>query len=189
MLGQGFPVLFCQELGFHYARSGFKQPILCKKPILAWNGHYGFRICTRSNGQKGCPGKTGVCAPILAEPVTGQPYGMLWQSKPPANCSGIADGKHCVLGAPMHMQCKETHKCRQNEISWVRVKFSKSPADSPETVDAPAWGLRATVRTRFLSRFLIWTKESKSGKSFWEKQIFRKEVPNMDCFARYRVAT
>ncbi|THG06362.1 hypothetical protein TEA_016966 [Camellia sinensis var. sinensis] len=30
-----------------------------------------------SNGRKWCPGKTGVCVPILAEPITGQPYGML----------------------------------------------------------------------------------------------------------------
>ena len=62
---------------------------------------------------------------------------MPWQDKPPANRSGIADGKHGVLGAPMQMQCKETHKCSQKQISWVRVKFSKSPAESPETVDVP----------------------------------------------------
>ena len=47
----------------------------------------------------------------------------------------MADGKHGVLGAPMHMQCKETHKGNQNRISRVRVKLSKSPAESPETVD------------------------------------------------------
>ena len=40
------------------------------------------------------------------------------------------------------MQCKETHKCNRNKITWVRVKFSKSPAESPETVDAP-WISRA----------------------------------------------
>ena len=34
------------------------------------------------------------------------------------------------LGAPMHMQCKETHKCNQNRISRVRVKLSKNPQQS-----------------------------------------------------------
>ncbi|KAL7234307.1 hypothetical protein ACSBR1_017826 [Camellia fascicularis] len=28
-----------------------------KQPVLVWNSHYGFRICTRSNGQKGCLGE------------------------------------------------------------------------------------------------------------------------------------
>ena len=37
----------------------------------------------------------------------------------------------------MQMQCKETHKCSQKQISRVRVKFSKSPVESPETVDVP----------------------------------------------------
>ena len=63
--------------------------------------------------KKGTPVKIGVCVPILAKPVTGQPYG----TQPQANRSGIANGKYGVLGAPMHMQCKETHKCSQNKIS------------------------------------------------------------------------
>ena len=119
---------FVRSLGFTTHAAVSNNLWSGKQPVLVWNGHYGFRICTRSNGQKGCPGKTGNCVPILAEPAIGQPYGMLWQSKPPANRSGIADGKHGVLGAPMHMQCKETHKCRQNKISWVRVKFSTLPS-------------------------------------------------------------
>ena len=51
------------------------------------------------------------------------------------------------LGAPMQMQCKETHKCSQNQISRVRVKFSKSPAESPEIVDRLNF-LRATLFRR-----------------------------------------
>ena len=33
-----------------------------------------------------------------------------------------------------------------------------------------------TVRALKLSRFLIWTKESKSGKSFWEKTDFERSA-------------
>ena len=53
--------------------------------------------------KKGALVKTEVCVPIVAEPITSQPYG----TQPQANRSGIADGKHGVLGAPMQMQCKE----------------------------------------------------------------------------------
>ena len=63
--------------------------------------------------EKRAPATTGGGVPIVAEPVTGQPYG----SRPPGNRSGIADGEHGVLGTPMQMQCKETHKCSQNKIS------------------------------------------------------------------------
>lgn len=35
-------------------------------------------------------------------------------------------------------------------------------------------GALATVRTRFMLRFLIWTKESKSGKSFWENRFLER---------------
>ena len=67
--------------------------------------------------KKGAPVRTGVCVPIVAKPATGQPYGMLLKAMPPTIRSGIAYGKHGVLGAPMQMQCKETHKCNQNKIS------------------------------------------------------------------------
>ena len=87
--------------------------------------------------KKGAPVKPGFVFPYWQSPQPVSLMVMPWQDKPPANRSGIADGKHGVLGAPMHMQCKETHKCSQNRISWVWVKFSKSLAESPETVTCP----------------------------------------------------
>ena len=63
--------------------------------------------------KKGAPVKIEVCVPVVAEPATGQPYGMLLK----ASLRQTVHGKHGVLGAPMQMQCKETHKCSQNKIS------------------------------------------------------------------------
>ena len=105
--------------------------------------------------KKGASVKTGVCVHILAEPVTDQPYG----TQPHANRSGIADSKHGVLGAPMHMQSKETHKCNQNKKSWVWVKFSKSPAESSETVDVPK---RPGRESRFVHLGLTTVQDSMS---------------------------
>ena len=94
--------------------------------------------------KKGALVKTEVCVSIVAAPVTGQP---------PANHSGIVDSKHYDLGAPMQMQCKETHKCRQNKISWVWVMFSKSQAESPETIDCPNSAPRARAQIVVLSYY------------------------------------
>ena len=84
--------------------------------------------------KEGAPVKSGFVFPYWQSPQPVSLMVMPWQDRPPANRSGIADGKHGVLGAPMQMQCKETHKCSQKQISWVQVKFSKSPTESPETV-------------------------------------------------------
>ena len=67
----------------------------------------------------------------------------------------MADGKHGVLGAPMHMQSKETHKCNQNRISRVRVNVLKTPAEASKTVDAPAGLMASQVGLPFVSRFLV----------------------------------
>ncbi|KAF5934621.1 hypothetical protein HYC85_030792 [Camellia sinensis] len=55
------------------------------------------------------PSKTGVCVPILVEPVTGQPYG----TQPQANRSGIAVGKHGFCRKEWsagHLQCRPATK-------------------------------------------------------------------------------
>ena len=39
-----------------------------KQPVLVWNGHNGFRICTRPNGQKGAPVKPGFVFPYWQSP-------------------------------------------------------------------------------------------------------------------------
>ena len=138
--------------------------------------------------KKGAPVKPGFVFPYWQSPQPVSLMVMPWQDKPPANRSGIADGKHGVLGAPMQMQCKETHKCSQKQISWVRVKFSKSPAESPETVTSP----RGTSLQLGLSISCHGSKsepKSPNPANRFEKNRFLKEVPNMDCFARYRVAT
>ena len=76
MEGLGFSVLFCQELGFHYARSNFQNNLTSgKQPVLVWDSHYGFRYALGRMVKKGAPVKIGVCVPIVAEPVTGQSYG------------------------------------------------------------------------------------------------------------------
>jgi len=148
--------------------------------------------------KKGAPVKPGFVFPYWQSPQPVSLMVMPWQDKPPANRSGIADGKHGVLGAPMQMQCKETHKCNQNKISWVRVKFSKSPAESPETVDVPerpgrnelpfrSFGV-TTAQDSQIVTVLSLNQRVQIRQIVLRKQIL-KEVPNMDCFARYRVAT
>ena len=60
--------------------------------------------------KKVAPVKTGVCVPIVAEPVTGQPYGMLNKASLQQTVQEWQIAITVFLGAPMHMQCKETHK-------------------------------------------------------------------------------
>ena len=148
--------------------------------------------------KKGAPVKPGFVFPYWQSPQPASLMVMPWQDKPPANRSGIADGKHGVLGAPMQMQCKETHKCNQNKISWVRVKFSNSPAESPEIVDVPERPGREIPFCSFWAHYSSGLSNCHGSKSEpkspnpanrFEKNRFLKEVPNMDCFARYRVAT
>ena len=50
---------------------------LGKQPVLVWKGHYGFRYALGRMVKRGAPVKIGVCVPIVAEPVTSQPYGTL----------------------------------------------------------------------------------------------------------------
>ncbi|KAF5954727.1 hypothetical protein HYC85_007583 [Camellia sinensis] len=99
--------------------------------------------------KKGALVTTRVCVPIMAEPVNGLPYGI----QPLTDRSGITDGERNDLGAPMQMQCKETHKCKQNKISRVQVKFSKSPAESLETIDRPENSALHATRARI--RFVL----------------------------------
>ena len=144
--------------------------------------------------KKGAPIKSGLVFSYWQSPQPGSLMVMSWQDNPPASRSGIVDGKHGVLGAPMQMQCKETHKCNQNKISWVWVKFSKSLAESLETVDIPEcpgknpvlfiWahyssGLNVTVlylisQSAMQDQWII--KESKSGKSFYKTDFFERSA-------------
>ena len=150
--------------------------------------------------EKGAPVKPGFVFTYWQSPQPVSIMVMPWQDKPPANRSGIAFDKHGVLGAQMQMQCKETHKCNQNKISWVRVKFSKSPAESPETVDVPARSERVSSRSVLIGvttaqdSQIVTVLSLNQRVQIWQivfrkKNWFLKEVPNMDCFARYRVAT
>ena len=82
------------------------------------------------------------------------------------------------------------------------VVFSLAVVDVPERPgrEIPFCSLRLTTvqdsnvtvlylisQSAMQDRWII--KESKSGKLFLKTNFFLKEVPNMDCFARYRVAT
>ena len=67
--------------------------------------------------KEGAPVKPGFVFPYWQSPQPVSLMVMPCQDKPLANRSGIADGKHGVLGAPMQMQCKETNKCSQKQIS------------------------------------------------------------------------
>ena len=60
--------------------------------------------------EKGAPVKPWVVFPYCQSPQSVSLMACFDKVKPSANRSGMADGKHGVLGAPMHMQCKETHK-------------------------------------------------------------------------------
>ena len=60
--------------------------------------------------EKGAPVKPGFVFLYCQSP---QPVSLMVcfeKVTPPANRSGMTDGKHVGLGAPMHMQCKEKHK-------------------------------------------------------------------------------
>ena len=67
--------------------------------------------------KKGAPVKPGFVFPYWQSPQPVSLMACFDKVMPLADRSGIADGKHGVLGAPMQMQCKETHKCSQNQIS------------------------------------------------------------------------
>ena len=88
-----------------------------KQPVLSWNGHYGSEYALGRMGKKGAPVTTGVCVSIVAEPVTGQPYGTLNKASLRQTIQEWQITNTVFLGAPMHMQCKETHKRNQNRIS------------------------------------------------------------------------
>ena len=60
--------------------------------------------------EKGAPVKPGFVFPYCQSPQPVSLMACFDKVKPLANRSGMADGKHGVSGAPMHMQCKETHK-------------------------------------------------------------------------------
>ena len=66
--------------------------------------------------KKGAPVKSRFVFPSWQSP---QPVSLMarFAKQASGNHSRIAYGKHGVLGAPMQMQCKETHKCNQNKIS------------------------------------------------------------------------
>ncbi|KAF5934681.1 hypothetical protein HYC85_030852 [Camellia sinensis] len=60
--------------------------------------------------EKGALVKPGFAFPYCQSPQPVSLMACFDKVKPPANHSGMAYRKHGVLGAPMHMQCKETHK-------------------------------------------------------------------------------
>ena len=50
------------------------------QPVLVWNGHYGFLNALGRMVKEGASVKTKVCGPIVAEPATDKPYGMLFRA-------------------------------------------------------------------------------------------------------------
>ena len=97
------------------------------------------------------------------------------------------------------MQCKETHKCSQNKISWVRVKFSNFPSKVARNCsrartsrENPVLFIWAFYSSDSMSRFLIWSCKvqceiDKSPKSpnlanYFEKLIFRKKCQTWTTF-------
>ena len=70
--------------------------------------------------KKGASVKIEVCVPVVAEPVTGLPYG----TQPPTNRSGIVDGEHGHLGAPMQMQCKAKKHISVNKTRNLEFESS-----------------------------------------------------------------
>ena len=74
-----------------------------KQPVLVWYGHYGSEYALGRMVKKGAPVKPGFVFPYWQSPQPVNLMVMPWQDTPPANRSGIADGKHGVLGTPMHV--------------------------------------------------------------------------------------
>lgn len=97
---------------------------------------------------------------------------------PPSQIS-TPPGSATWPASPSPMAHPSNLLCDGDDICMIWISSTSQSA----TCNTPARDL-ATVRTRFCRGSKSWTKESKSGKSFWRKIDFLKEVPNMDCFAR-----
>ena len=119
-----------------------------KQPALAWNGHYGSEYAPGRMVKMGAPVNRGVCS----QAVRAHSRSALWTCLDKASLQQTVQewqmANTVFLGAPMHMQCKETHKCNQNGISRVRVMLSNFPSRVAKNCNKPSGVVDlATVRT------------------------------------------